>query len=79
MKAASLTRCWDNTTATRGLDNYQDPSIIGSMMIDKETKMMTTKEWQEWVAKTWNECQERAWNPDSCEKTTDTEALDKPI
>ena len=41
--------------------------------------MMTTKEWQEWVAKTWKECQERAWNPDSCEKTTDTEALDKPI
>ena len=39
MKAASLTRCWDNTTATRGLDNYQDPSIIGSMMIDKETTM----------------------------------------
>jgi len=79
MKAVSLTRCCNNTTATRGLDNYQDPSIIGSMMIDKETKMMTTKEWQEWVAKTWNECQERAWVPDSCEKTTDTEALDKPI
>ncbi len=78
MKAASLTRCWDNTTATRGLDNYQDPSIIGSMMIDKETKMMTTKEFEEWVAKTWNECQERAWAPDSCEKTTPTEGLDKP-
>ena len=80
MKAASLTRCWDNTTATRGLDNYQDPSIIGSMMIDKETKMILTPEqFFEWVAKTWNECQERAWASDSCEKTTDTEALDKPI
>lgn len=41
-------------------------------------KMMTTKEWQEWVAKTWKECQERAWASDSCEKTTPTEALDKP-
>ena len=40
--------------------------------------MMTTKEWEEWVAKTWKESQERARNPDSCEKTTDTEALDKP-
>jgi hypothetical protein len=50
------------------------------MMIDKETKMILTPEqFFEWVAKTWNECQERAWAPDSCEKTTDTEALDKPI
>ena len=74
-----MSGCCEKTTPTKELDNYQDPSRIGSMMIDKETKMMTTKEWQEWVAKTWNECQERAWNPDSCEKTTATEALDKPI
>ena len=42
-------------------------------------KPITPEQMTEWVAKTWNECQERAWNPDSCEKTTDTEALDKPI